>query len=219
MQKIMFALFVLLLSGIAFAQYNVVKVGKDSERTENGRTDESAAVPVNETGLRFWYSASTATVEGIENKDVQEVIIPSKILYSGKEYDVTKIAVEAFAGCTSLTSIVIPNSVIKIGWSAFRDCTSLTSIEIPNSVTIIGEYAFSGCASITDIVIPNSVTDIERYAFRGCLSLTNIVIPNSVTSIEWFAFRDCTNLRTARVPKGLDISNAAFPETCRIEYY
>ena len=44
-----------------------------------------------------------------------------------------------FEGCSSLTSITIPNSVTNIGFLAFGGCTSLTSVTIPNSVTSIGD--------------------------------------------------------------------------------
>ncbi|MCH5211670.1 MAG: leucine-rich repeat domain-containing protein [Oscillospiraceae bacterium] len=33
----------------------------------------------------------------------------------------------------------------------FSGCSSLTSVTIPDSVTYIGEYAFSGCSSVTDV--------------------------------------------------------------------
>ena len=41
-------------------------------------------------------------------------------------------------GCTSLTSITIPNNVTIIGSSAgvFASCSSLTSITIPDNVTL-----------------------------------------------------------------------------------
>ncbi|UWP26391.1 leucine-rich repeat domain-containing protein [[Eubacterium] siraeum] len=41
-----------------------------------------------------------------------------------------------------------------------QGCTSLTSITIPNNVTIIGSSAFEGCTSLTSITIPDEVTDI-----------------------------------------------------------
>ena len=52
------------------------------------------------------------------------------------------IADEAFEGCTSLTGIVIPDSVTRIGKGAFWNCSSLTSVTIPDSVTEIGWDAF-----------------------------------------------------------------------------
>ena len=87
---------------------------------------------------------------------------------------VTTIGSDAFYGCSSLMSVVIPSSMIEIGDRAFSNCSSLTSIEIPNSVTVIDEYTFYGCSSLTSIEIPNSVTVIYGYTFYGCSSLAEI---------------------------------------------
>ncbi|MBQ4143359.1 MAG: leucine-rich repeat domain-containing protein, partial [Thermoguttaceae bacterium] len=66
-------------------------------------------------------------------------------------------------GCTSLTSVTIPNSVTSIGNYAFFLCKSLTSVTIPESVTSIGNSAFIGCSK--DLVIYGKAgSEAERYA-------------------------------------------------------
>ena len=108
---------------------------------------------------------------------------------------ITVIQYQAFAYCSDLKSIILPNSVTTIGLSAFYRCSSLTNITISNSVTAIKSYTFQGCSSLTNITIPNSVTTIESSAFYGCSSLTNITIPNSVTRIGDLAFYGCSKLK------------------------
>lgn len=65
------------------------------------------------------------------------VEIPEAVEYSGISYSVTAIGGYAFSGCSSLTSITIPESVTYIFESAFYGCLSLSSISIPESVTAI----------------------------------------------------------------------------------
>ena len=77
----------------------------------------------------------------------------------------------------------ITNYVVKAGTRvicdrAFADCSGLTSVTIPNSVTSIGTYAFYRCSGLTSVTIPNSVTSIGKYAFGNCSSLKSIIIPS-----------------------------------------
>ena len=103
------------------------------------------------------------------------------------------IADDAFAYCSSLTSITIPNSVTSIGYRAFASCEGLTSITIPNSVTSIGYWAFGGCTGLTSITIPNSVTSIGDRAFEYCSSLNSVTVP-SHTEIGTDAFPSYTQI-------------------------
>ena len=136
-------------------------------------------------GNEYRLDENTPPAEVIKKRGYKgEIIIPKSVVDSvkkrgckgsgGKEYSVNSIAESAFKGCSSLTSITIPDSVESIRESAFEGCSSLTSITIPNSVTSIGESAFEGCSSLTAITIPNSVTSIGVHAFNGCSSLTDI---------------------------------------------
>ena len=155
------------------------------------------------------------------SKDVRKLLKAPKELrrdYSVKE-GTRIICNHAFFWCSSLSNIVVPNSVISIGDRAFSCCSSLSSIVIPDSVTDIGNDAFSHCSSLSSIVIPDSVTDIGNDAFSHCSSLSNIVIPDSVTSIGDYAFSGCSSLSNIVIPDSVtDIGNGAFSGCLLLEY-
>lgn len=140
---------------------------------------------------------NTYTVTGKSSYcDCHDISIPET--YQGKI--VTSIAETAFLECTTLTSVIIPDSVTSIEMGAFAGCSSLKSIDIPNFVTSIEESTFAGCTSLRNVVIPDNVTNIGYGAFNYCTSLKNITIPESVTSIDAYAFRDCISLVSIDIP-------------------
>ena len=91
---------------------------------------------------------NTYSVSGIGDCTDTEIVIPETL----DGLSVTDIDSSAFYYCDSLTSVVIPDSVISIGSEAFRDCSSLTSITIGNGVTSIGSSAFNDCSALYRVV-------------------------------------------------------------------
>lgn len=83
--------------------------------------------------------------------------------------------------------IVIPynGSVTSIDNSAFARCTNLKKITIPNSVSIIGVDAFHECSNLEYVVIKEGTIIIEYSAFSGCSKLKSITLPKSIKTIGY----------------------------------
>ena len=160
------------------------------------------------------------------------VVIPETVTYNGTTYSVTSIGDHAFSGCSSLTSVTIPNSVKSIGSGAFDGCSSLTSINVgsnnPNYSSVDGvlfnkykttliQYPGGKQGAYT---IPDSVTSIGSSACAGCSSLTSVTIPNSVKSIGKRAFDGCSTLDKisvdATTPPTLGLSAFSSAPICYI---
>ena len=111
---------------------------------------------------------------------------------------VTAIGDGAFDGCSTLTEIVIPDSVVNIGAYAFKDCTGLTKVTIGNGVTIIGSAAFQSCENLTDVTVGTGLQKIGVSAFADCKKLSSIYLPESVTEIGPSVFGGCQCLTEIR---------------------
>jgi len=87
----------------------------------------------------------------------------------------------AFQDCVSLTSIVIPKTVVSIEDYAFQECNNLTSItfEEGSILNSIGKEALYDCNKLSTIIIPASTRYIADNAFYSCDSLTSIIFEES----------------------------------------
>ena len=133
-------------------------VGGKPTDTSRETTPDTTPSPDTPTSIAFHY----------EIREGQAVILS----YLGKEsritipatiggYPVTSIEEAAFRN-TSVSTVVIPDSVIEIGWFAFADCKSLTSVTLPASLESIGYGAFDGCNHVTLYCASDSYA--ARYA-------------------------------------------------------
>ena len=155
-----------------------------------------------------------------------DLVIPETIHCNGADWTVTEILDEAFREST-ITSVVIPNTVTAIGNRAFYLCTQLSgTVVIPNSVNTVGYTAFCRCDRMTEVVLPakdvtyghgcfqttgltgtltlpEGLVTISSNMFRNNNKLTNIVIPNTVTTISQDAFAYCDKLEAVQIPNSV----------------
>ena len=147
------------------------------------------------------------------------VEIPNVVSYNGNTYIVTSIGNRAFESCSSITSVIIGDSVTSIGTSAFQSCTGLTSVTIGNHVTSIESQAFGYCTGLTSVTIGNSVISIGGSAFNACSSLTSVSLGNSIASIGSYAFSQCTSLDSIVIPNSVThIGQYAFNQCSGLTY-
>ena len=103
----------------------------------------------------------------------------------------------AFAGCTSLTSIEIPNSVKEIGVCAFQGCSQLQSVTFQKGsliTTLSGGYISKGYGTSIE-----NASNMIFGVFAKCSTLSSIEIPANVETIDACVFYDCIyNHRTTK---------------------
>ncbi|MCM1543884.1 MAG: leucine-rich repeat domain-containing protein [Ruminococcus sp.] len=156
------------------------------------------------------YIKSVEISEGVEYignfafyncKNLMSLNIPSTV---------TRIAGEAFEGCSALERVNINDlsAWCRIDYDTINDMDTYTPFTYADDLYINGVLA-------TDIVIPDDVESISNFAFYGCRSLKNVIIPDSVNSIGFGAFSYCTNLESITIGKSVTyVDNCAF-EGCK----
>ena len=118
---------------------------------------------------------------------------------------------------SSITEIVIPETVTSIGNNAFRSCAQLENIEIPNEVTGIGYGAFENCSQLSEVKLSETLTTIGNRAFADCPSLGEIVFPETLTSIGVYGFGN-TGLKEVVLPSNLTtLGNNVFENSSVLE--
>lgn len=86
-------------------------------------------------GINYRLNEETLTAEVIKKEGYEgKIIIPETVVFNDVTYRVTTIGEWAFCNCKSLTSIIIPNSVMIIGSRAFSRCKKLDFIRFGGTI-------------------------------------------------------------------------------------
>ena len=157
-------------------------------------------------GLTF-----TVTFESAEFVIDQGVLVK----YAGEGLEVTVpegvrvIGMLAFYGQSSLTKIVLPDSVKELQ-GGFMGCRSLETLILSNNIESIPDAAFHDCESLKTIVLPRNLRFLGNMAFLNCSSLTSVEIPPRVKSLDKMAFYNCAKLETITRYKSTALTGRSF---------
>ena len=137
----------------------------DTDKDDTGSTG-STAVKVGKkatvSGSQYKVTAvkGTRTVQFTKGKkNAKNIVVPSTVKISGKNYKVTTIAKNAFKGNKKLTKVTIGKNVNKIGANAFKNCSKLKSIVIKSTKLTakkVGKNAFKGINKKATFKVPKS---------------------------------------------------------------
>ena len=165
----------------------------------NSVTDIAATAFEDSTGI------TTATMPISAVNKVPQNSLRTVTLTDGEYlgYDPSGAGMEnvGFAGCLTLESVTLPETIEHIGASTFAACKELSSLTIPETAEVmtIGDQAFYMCMALGSVTVPETVESIGDSAFFGCRSITSVNIPASVEDIGASAFADCGSLESITV--------------------
>lgn len=166
-----------------------------------------------------------SSYDSYSNEYSGNVVIPSTVTYSGKEYSVESIGWYAFYDCDGLTSVTIGNSVTSIGFEAFYDCSSLRRVFNFSKLNISKGSSGYGYVGYYAYVVANNAELIDNYVFApngntyalyGYMGTdTNLQLPEKYKGENYligdYAFYDCSGLTSVTIPNSVtSIGDYAF---------
>ena len=174
----------------------------------------------NGDGELSYQEAKAVTAIGSEFKGSTAITSFEELRYFK---NLKSIGTEAFAGCSQLTSIVIPEQVGEVGASVFAGCAALENVEVVSENTAFDSR--NGCNAIVrkadncliagciTTVIPVDVVALGEGAFMQ-LPLTAVSIPSNVSVYGNKVFYGCNDIETVMVGAKTPAALAADVFTC-----
>ena len=144
---------------------------------------------------------------------------------SPRQINGLNISESAFAACSSLKSLYLPNGMSDVNYALCQYCNSLEKVYIPYA-TNIEDRAFEDCHALNNVFllcnvdigdegnIHGGLQRICQYAFSKCYSLRSFKIPDTVTRIDAYVFQYCNSLESIEIPSRVSTSGSCIFYNC-----
>ena len=143
--------------------------------TDNGNTYTYSLSGTTATLTKF--TGTTADVP----KEVTKGTETYEVTTIGEESFVTLNSAGKPIFNTTLESVFLPSSIQTIEHGAFAYCTKLSKIVLPEGLTTVGNAAF-GAAGLTNITIPKSLKKVGEAAFASMLAINTVTYTGTETA-------------------------------------
>lgn len=181
-------------SKLTLSQYDTIQDAIDSHTFENGIGKITLRNDV--TSILSW---------GITSSKLKSLALPSAVtrleaMALGQNTDltsidltyITEIGNDAFANCSNLSQITMPQGEFTIGENAFVHCGP-SVIDLSNA-TSIGNYAFNSNANLTTVIVNRDTpATVGMRVFDTCNALQSIYVPDAAVSAYQSAWSDYEN--------------------------
>ena len=171
--------------GASDFSYKLDSDGNATITAYNG-TEDNLTIPSTIDGHKVLSIGAHAFDEN--NNSTNGKIIKNLIISEGIE----KIELLAFAKCTNLETVQLPETLNFLDMQAFLQCSKLKKINIPSKIKSIGNCTFQE-TGFTEFDIPENVEFIDTRALGICTALEKVRVYSKDLSYESGVFEYCSS--------------------------
>lgn len=182
-------------------KYKDAEVWKDFSKIIEGTMPDLLKTTITVDNLTYECFINEAKLIGYQGEPA-DVVIPGTITDGKNAYTVKSIKEECFSNCSTLESVLMPNTITSIGYNCFMFCRNLKKVELSDKITEIPYNAFYLCERLEDIEIGRNITSIGASAFQWA-GIRKMYIPKTLLPDPYSsAFGGNVNLEKFEVEEG-----------------